>query len=78
MGSGGGASGSFSSKFAAASGLSAGTTGNSGKSSVGRKSSKTPHTLRERIIHLLAVKPQRRTDIINRLKKGTVINKETA
>ena len=28
---------------------------------------------RERIIHLLAVKPQRRTDVINRLKKGTCI-----
>jgi RNA polymerase II elongation factor ELL len=75
----------FSSKFSSASGTTSGggtntsngpsglggTTSSSGKSSGGRKSSKAPHTLKERIIHLLAVKPQRRCDIINRLKKET-------
>lgn len=53
------------------SGVATGNSGSHGNKGPGRKSTKAPHTLRERIIHLLAVKPQKRTDVINRLKKET-------
>ena len=41
---------------------------NSGKPSA--VNSRSPRSLRDRIIHLLALKPQKRPDIVTRLKKG--------